>query len=97
LVEKLSAEERDQALRSLPGWRLADGRDAIAKTYRFRDFSEAFGFMARVALEAEKMDHHPEWTNIYKTVAVTLTTHEAGGLTARDVKLAAAMERLAGG
>ncbi len=72
-----------------------EGRDAITRTFTFADFSEAFGFMTRVALVAEKMDHHPEWSNVYKTVTVILSTHEAGGLTARDVDLATAMDRFA--
>ena len=76
------------------GWtRLAD-RDAIAKTFTFRNFVEAFGWMTRAALIAEKMDHHPEWTNVYRTVAVTLTSHDAGGLTARDVTLATRLDAL---
>ena len=76
------------------GWtRLAD-RDAIAKTFTFRHFVEAFGWMTRAALIAEKMDHHPEWTNVYRTVAVTLTSHDAGGLTARDVRLATRLDAL---
>lgn len=76
------------------GWtRLAD-RDAIAKTFTFRNFVEAFGWMTRAALIAEKMNHHPEWTNVYRTVAVTLTSHDAGGLTARDVKLATRLDAL---
>ena len=78
------------------GWHLVEGRDAIAKTFTFADFSEAFGWMARVALSAEKMDHHPEWFNVYKTVEVTLSTHDAGGLSALDVKLARRMDKLAG-
>ena len=72
------------------------GRDAISKKFVFADFNEAFGFMARVALAAEKLDHHPEWSNVYKTVEVTLSTHDAGGLTERDVALAEAMDRFAG-
>ena len=68
----------------------------IQRTFKFKDFSEAFGFMARAALAAEKMDHHPEWTNVWNRVEVTLSTHDAGGLTERDVKLAEAMDRLAG-
>ena len=76
------------------GWtRLAD-RDAIAKTFTFRNFVEAFGWMTRAALIAEKMDHHPEWTNVYRTVAVTLTSHDAGGLIARDVRLATRLDAL---
>jgi len=76
------------------GWSLVDGRDAITKTYTFRDFSEAFGWMTRAALVAEKLDHHPEWFNVYKTVDVTLSTHDAGGLSALDVKLAERLDAL---
>jgi len=78
------------------GWAEVEGRDAISKSYRFKDFNEAFGWMARVALVAEKMNHHPEWSNVYRTVEVTLTTHDAGGLSELDVKLATAMDRMAG-
>jgi 4a-hydroxytetrahydrobiopterin dehydratase len=92
---KLSREARSAALAKLAGWQDASGRDAIAKTFVFADFNEAFGFMTRAALVAEKMDHHPEWSNVYKTVVVTLTTHDAGGVTARDVALAEAMDRIA--
>ncbi len=77
------------------GWVEVDGRDAIAKTYVFDDFVAAFGFMTRVALVAEALGHHPEWTNVWRTVAVTLTTHDAGGLTALDLRLAARMDALA--
>ena len=80
----------------LPGWRLVDGRDAIQKTFKFKDFSEAFGFMTRAALVAEKMDHHPEWINVWNRVDVTLSTHWRGGLTELDLKLAEAMDRIAG-
>lgn len=91
----LTDAERDAALAQLPQWTLrADGL-AICRTFRFADFNEAFGFMARVALEAEKADHHPEWFNVYNRVEVTLTTHDAGGLSARDVAMARAMERMA--
>ena len=96
MIAKLTAHERERALAALPHWRPVDGRDAIARTFTFADFNEAFGFMARAALIAEKMDHHPEWSNVYKTVVVTLSTHEAGGLTARDVELAKMMDRIAG-
>jgi 4a-hydroxytetrahydrobiopterin dehydratase len=96
MAEKLSGQARRDALAKLPGWRNLDGRDAIAKTFDFADFNAAFGFMTRVALVAEKLDHHPEWLNIYKTVEVTLSTHDAGGVTDRDIKLAAAMDRIAG-
>ncbi|MCC1482451.1 4a-hydroxytetrahydrobiopterin dehydratase [Roseibaca sp. Y0-43] len=78
------------------GWTLVDGRDALEKTYTFANFIDAFGWMTRAAIVAEKMNHHPEWFNVYKTVRVTLTTHDAGGLSALDVKLAEAMDRLAG-
>ena len=78
------------------GWSLVDGRDAITKTYVFANFVDAFGWMTRAALVAEKLNHHPEWFNVYKTVTVTLTTHDAGGLSGLDVALAQAMDRLAG-
>lgn len=78
------------------GWELVEGRDALEKTYTFANFVEAFGWMTRAAIVAEKMNHHPEWFNVYKTVRVTLTTHDAGGLSDLDVKLAEAMDRLAG-
>jgi 4a-hydroxytetrahydrobiopterin dehydratase len=78
------------------GWTLEEGRDAITRSYRFADFSAAWGFMSRVALVAEKLDHHPEWSNVWNRVTVTLTTHDAGGLTGLDLDLAAAMDRLAG-
>lgn len=80
---------------ALDGWSVADGRPAIRKTYTFGDFTEAFGFMAEVALHAEKADHHPEWSNVYRTVEVVLTTHDAGGVTDRDVALARVMDRVA--
>jgi 4a-hydroxytetrahydrobiopterin dehydratase len=95
MAERLSADARKQALRELPGWSETPGREAIAKTFTFKDFNEAFGFMSRVALVAEKNDHHPEWRNVYKTVEVVLATHDAGGVTARDVALAKAMDRIA--
>ena len=96
MAQKLTAEARTAALGRLSGWTQADGRDAITKTFMFKNFNEAFGFMARVALVAEKMDHHPEWSNVYKTVSVTLSTHDAGGLTELDINLAEAMDRIAG-
>jgi len=95
MTEKLTGEARKQALAKLTGWTEAPGRDAIAKTFVFKDFNEAFGFMSRVALVAEKHDHHPEWKNVYKTVEVVLSTHDAGGLTAKDVALAEAMNGIA--
>jgi 4a-hydroxytetrahydrobiopterin dehydratase len=97
MPQKLSGQARIDALRRLAGWSEVSGRDAIAKKFVFKDFNEAFGFMARAALLAEKMDHHPERFNVYKTVDVTLSTHDAGGVTELDLKLAAEMDRLAGG
>lgn len=85
----------DAALARLPSWRAAEGRDAITKEFRFHDFNHAFGFMARVALYAERQDHHPEWSNVYNRVAATLTTHDAGGVTDKDVALAHFMDQAA--
>ena len=96
MAQKLSGDARKAALAKLAGWSEVKDRDAITRTLVFRDFNEAFGFMTRAALVAEKLDHHPEWFNVYKTVTVTLSTHDAGGLTERDVTLAEAMNRLAG-
>ena len=96
MAQKLTGSARSDALKSLKGWSEVSGRDAITRKFVFKDFNEAFGFMSRAALVAEKMDHHPEWFNVYKTVEVTLSTHDAGGLTELDVKLAAAMDKLAG-
>lgn len=96
IMKKLSDGERATALESLEGWSACDGRDAIEKTYRFADFSAAFGWMCRAALEAEKSNHHPEWFNVYNKVEVTLTTHDAGGLTRRDIALAEAFDKLTG-
>ena len=95
MAEKLTGNARKSALAMLPGWSEAKNRDAITRQFTFRDFNEAFGFMARAALIAEKLDHHPEWFNVYNRVEVTLATHDAGGVTERDVKLAQAMDRLA--
>jgi len=93
-IPRLTDAERDAALSGLRAWTLrADGL-AIVRSFSFADFSAAFGFMARVALLAEKADHHPEWFNVYNRVDVTLTTHDAGGLSARDLALAAAMDAL---
>jgi 4a-hydroxytetrahydrobiopterin dehydratase len=96
MTQKLSGEARKAALARLKGWSETSGRDAISKKFVFADFNAAFGFMTRAALVAEKMDHHPEWFNVYKTVEVTLSTHDAGGLTERDVRLAEAMDKIAG-
>ncbi len=93
----LAGPERAAALARLPGWAPVAGRDAIRKEFRFADFNAAFGFMARVALAAEKLDHHPEWSNVYNRVDIVLSTHDAGGLTARDIALAEAIDRAAGG
>ncbi len=96
MAERLSAEARKSALKGLPGWAETPGREAIARTFVFKDFNEAFGFMSRAALVAEKNDHHPEWRNVYKTVEVVLATHDAGGVTALDIELATAMNAIAG-
>jgi len=94
-MSPLTEAERAEILPRLTGWTLVEGRDALRKRFTFGDFVEAFGWMTRVALVAERMDHHPEWTNVYKTVEVTLSTHDAGGLTRRDVELAQRMDQLA--
>jgi 4a-hydroxytetrahydrobiopterin dehydratase len=96
MAEKLTDRGTLDPLKAA-GWQEVADRDAITKTYRFADFTDAFGWMTRVALVAEKMAHHPEWSNVYKTVTVTLTTHDAGGLSPLDVKLAKRMDKLAGG
>ena len=93
--EKLAGLARKQAIAELDGWQEAAGRDAICKCFAFKDFKAAFGFMTRVALQAEKMNHHPEWFNVDKAVQVTLSTHDAGGLTDRDIRLAQAMDAIA--
>jgi 4a-hydroxytetrahydrobiopterin dehydratase len=95
MAKKLTGNARKTALSKLNGWSEVKDRDAISRTFTFGDFNEAFGFMTRAALVAEKLDHHPEWFNVYDKVAVTLATHDAGGVTERDVELAAAMDRLA--
>jgi len=92
-LERIGAEA---ALARLSGWQALSGRDAIAKRFTFPDFNAAFGFMTRVALKADQMDHHPEWTNVYNRVDVVLTTHDANGVTDRDVQLAAFMDGIAG-
>ena len=95
MAEKLSEEARAAELINLAGWDEAEGRDAIKKTFTFKDFNQAFGFMTRVALKADQMDHHPEWFNVYNRVEVILTTHDAKGLTMRDIKLAHFMNKIA--
>ena len=93
-VEKLSDAERKSWLDSLDGWTMASNRDAIERSFKFADFSEAWGFMNRVALLAEKHDHHPEWSNVYNSVEIALTTHDADGLSIRDVEMAKAINAL---
>ena len=92
MAQKLSAAARAAALADLPGWSDCDGRDAIAKTFVFKDFVRAFSFMTRVALAAERMNHHPEWSNVWNRVSITLATHDSGGVTEKDVALARAIE-----
>jgi 4a-hydroxytetrahydrobiopterin dehydratase len=96
VAQKLTADARKSALAKLSGWTEVPGREAITRKFTFKDFNQAFGFMTRAALVAEKMDHHPEWFNVYKTVEVALSTHDAGGVTELDIKLAEAMDKLAG-
>ena len=97
MVEKLSADARRRALASLPEWTLVDGREAIVRRFKFANFNAAWGFMSRVALQAERMDHHPEWFNVYSTVEVTLSTHDCGGLSEKDIALAAFIDAAATG
>jgi len=94
--DKLGREAVADALAGLDGWTLAEDGNSISRSFSFRNFSEAFAFMTRSALAAEKMDHHPDWSNVYKTVDVRLNTHDAGGLTALDFDLATKMNRFAG-
>lgn len=94
MVERLDEAARARLAAELPQWRMAEGRDAIHREFRFRDFSEAWGFMSRVALLAEAQNHHPEWSNVWNRVEVLLTTHDAGGLSARDLRLARAIDAL---
>ena len=96
MTRTLAPAARKAALESLPDWNYDEAREAIARRFSFGDFVEAFGFMSEVALEAEKMNHHPEWTNVYRHVDIRLTTHDAGGLTELDLALARAIERIAG-
>ncbi len=94
MIEQLDETARAEALDQLGDWDFDDARDAITRQFLFKDFSEAFGFMTRVALLAEMQDHHPEWSNVWNRVDILLTTHDAGGLSARDVKLARAIDAL---
>jgi 4a-hydroxytetrahydrobiopterin dehydratase len=93
-IPQLTETERDDALAELPEWTLREDALAISRSFRFRDFNEAWGFMSRVALLAEQQDHHPEWSNVYNRVQITLTTHDAGGLSARDIRMAKAIDAL---
>ena len=95
MIATLTDAERADLATNLPGWSLVAGRDAIARDFQFRDFNEAWGFMSRVALLAEKHDHHPEWSNVWNRVSITLSTHESRGLSRRDVKLARAIDGIA--
>ncbi len=95
MAEKLNEGELNGALEALEGWSRAEGRDALQKSYKFKDFNEAFAFMTKVAEKAEQMDHHPEWFNVYATVDVTLSTHDAGGVTELDIELARFMDQTA--
>jgi len=97
MVEKLGAEARREALADLSGWSQVEGRDAIEKSFKFKNFNEAWGFMSRVALAAEKMNHHPEWFNVYNRVDIVLSTHDCGGLSELDIKLAKRIDATAAG
>ncbi|KAB2721861.1 4a-hydroxytetrahydrobiopterin dehydratase [Brucella intermedia] len=92
---RLTENELNEALNELEGWQKVDGREAISKSFRFKDFNAAFGFMTRTALHAEKLDHHPEWFNVYNRVDVTLSTHSENGITELDIKLAGKMNAIA--
>jgi 4a-hydroxytetrahydrobiopterin dehydratase len=94
MATRLTDAERAGLAQTLPAWTLVEGRDAIVRAFQFRDFSEAWGFMNRVALLAESQNHHPEWSNVWNRVRIELSTHDAGGLTANDVKLAGAIDAL---
>ncbi|CAM2147118.1 4a-hydroxytetrahydrobiopterin dehydratase [Paraburkholderia tropica] len=97
MINRLTSEERATQLAGLHGWQAVAGRDAIQRQFRFADFNEAFGFMTRVAIKAQEMDHHPEWFNVYNRVEITLSTHEADGLTERDIALARFIDSIAPG
>jgi 4a-hydroxytetrahydrobiopterin dehydratase len=95
MAAKLTGEARGRLLAELQGWRVADGRDAIVKSFKFKDFNQAFAFMTRIALMAEKMDHHPEWSNVYNKVDILLSSHDVGGLSERDIRLAKFIDQIA--
>ncbi|WP_321894484.1 4a-hydroxytetrahydrobiopterin dehydratase [Paraburkholderia heleia] len=97
MINRLTSEERASQLADLRGWQAVAGRDAIQRHFRFADFNEAFGFMTRVAIKAQEMNHHPEWFNVYNRVEITLSTHEADGLTSRDIELARFIDSIAPG
>ena len=94
MIAKLTESERTAALVALPTWQMVEGKEAIQRSFRFKNFVEAWGFMSKVALLAEAQDHHPEWSNVYNRVEITLTTHDCKGLSARDVKLAGDIDKL---
>lgn len=94
MVEKMSDDARAAALTTLDDWRMVTGRDALEKSFQFADFNEAWGFMNRIAMQAEKLDHHPEWRNVYGTVEITLSTHDCDGVSERDIALATFIDRL---
>ncbi len=96
MARQLNEAERAAALAALKNWRMVEGRDAICRDFRFADFNAAFGFMSRVALKAEKLDHHPEWRNVYNRVEVVLSTHDVGGLSEKDIALARFIDEAAG-
>jgi 4a-hydroxytetrahydrobiopterin dehydratase len=96
-IKQLSDDERDLALAKLPLWQLDATRRSISQKFQFADFAEAFGFMTRIAILAEKADHHPEWFNVYNRVEIKLTTHDAGGVSGRDIDLATAIEAIIAG
>lgn len=95
MAAKITEAERDEFLKRAAGWSLARDGAAIVKKFEFADFNESFGFMTRVALAADKADHHPEWSNVYNKVSITLTTHDVGGLSARDLEMAAFIDGIA--
>jgi len=97
MINRLTSEERASQLADLRGWQAVAGRDAIQRHFRFADFNEAFGFMTRVAIKAQEMDHHPEWFNVYSNVEITLSTHDANGITERDIRLARFIDEVTAG